>query len=251
MRGKSHLAIGLLTTVEATSAMGISISPIGVLLSIIFSIIPDIDEANSSALNKLISKSFTRKLHRLLLYSLLILSVFFYSKTNSSLYIILFLSLTMIGLVEKKVTENFVRSTFISMFFLIITAILVLFRLNISVIMLSALLCIFPVTKHRSLSHTAIMPIFIYFLMKYFEMEFNLNNIAIPSAIAYSSHLACDICTKRGIPIFSPIYRKNISIANLKVGSFLCNFVEVLAIGILVSLLLFMSFKGLIKVSLI
>lgn len=240
MRGKSHLAIGLLTTIEVSSIIGIGISPINMVFASIFSVLPDIDESNSSVLNNIISKKFTKQIHKVLLYTFLITLVYFYMKTNDNLYIILFVSIFLINIIEKKITENFVRSSFISLFFLLITLTLIIFKVNLGIVLMSSLLFLFPISKHRSISHSIIAVIFIFIVMKYLESIYYLKNIAVTSTIAYLSHIICDAVTKRGIPILYPFSKKFFSFGNLKVGSIFCNFIEWIIIFVLILILIFL-----------
>ena len=70
-------------------------------------------------------------------------------------------------------------------------------------------------------------------ILLFLEYNFKIENLAVIGCFAYSTHLVCDIITKRGIPLFYPFSKKYYSIGNLKVGYFKCNFIETVIIVIL------------------
>ncbi|MEG0249862.1 MAG: metal-dependent hydrolase [Peptostreptococcus sp.] len=239
MKSKSHLIIGTLSAVELSLAMGLSLTPITVSVAAFLSVAPDIDEANSNVLNMLISKKATKRIHSFLIYSLLIFCFYLYMKTSSNIYIGIIISFLFITIIEKKVTANKVRSLVLSGLIGLIALIMLFYKVNIGVVVLTFLIASFPIMSHRSFTHSLLIILLIYLLLSYIERTLNVNDLAIIGTFAYSTHLMCDIITKRGIPLFYPFSKKYFSLGNLRVGYFMCNFVEILVIFLLFLAILF------------
>lgn len=239
MKSKSHLIIGTLSSLELSLAMGLSLTPITLSVAAFLSVAPDIDEANSNVLNALVSKKTTKRIHSFLIYSLLIFSFYLYMKTSSNIYIGIIISFIFISIVEKKVTANKVRSIVLSLLIIFIGFIMLFYKLNIGIVVLTFLIASFPIMSHRSFTHSLSMIFLIYLLLSYIENTLKIADLSIIGTFAYSSHLMCDIITKRGVPLFYPFSKKYFSIANLRVGSFMCNFIEILLIFLLFLSILF------------
>ncbi len=239
MRSKSHLIIGTLAATEISVIFGIPITPLGILSSAFFSTAPDIDEANSNVLNKFISKNSTKKIYKILLYFLLILFFYLFIKTNDNLYFGFLVSVFLLNLIQKKLTENFIRSIVISSAFAFLALTMMLYNINFGIIALTIFLAIFPLLKHRGFTHSISMLVMIYVLLRYIEFTTSFKNISIVGTVSYSSHLLCDMITKRGIPLLYPISNKYYSIGKLKVGSFWGNFIEMVLIILLLIIVTF------------
>ncbi len=92
-----------------------------------------------------------------------------------------------------------------------------------------------PLVKHRTITHSLIAVVFIYFL-SYFIISkvhlplFNIKLVIIAS-LSYSSHLFLDIFSKKGILLFYP-FKKRIKI-----------FIDPIILKIIILTLFVISFK--------
>ena len=59
MRGKTHCTIGILSTIQACILFKIPISIFNIVVAAIFSILPDLDESNSTISNVFLNSSKT------------------------------------------------------------------------------------------------------------------------------------------------------------------------------------------------
>ena len=239
MKSRSHLIIGTLSTIEFSILTGIELTPVTLSVAAILSTIPDLDEPNSNVGSYIVSKKTTKKIHRLILYSLL-LAVFYISyRYYNNMYIGVFFSIISILFLEKKVSENKVRSLTLALFLMIIGGIFLFLNLSIWISVVCILFSLFPLFKHRSFTHSIFMVLIIFSLMVFLEYTFKVRYLAIISSFAYLTHLLGDIITKRGIPIFYPLSKKYYSIGNLRVGYLMCNIVEYGIIILLLFLILY------------
>lgn len=234
MKSKSHLIIGTLSAVEIALLMGLNITPITASVAAFLSVAPDIDEPNSNVMNALVSKKTTKTIHHFLIFILLLVCFYFYSKTNKNVYIGIVLSLVAIHLIEKRFTANKTRSIILCGVMIFIGLTMMLYNVNPGIVVLTFLISSFPIMNHRSFTHSLTILFVIYVILKYIEITLHIRDLAIIGTCAFGSHLICDIITKRGIPIFYPFSKKYYSIGNLRVGYFLCNVVEIIIIVVLI-----------------
>lgn len=73
--------------------------------------------------------------------------------------------------------------------------------------------------KHRGIMHTLIMPAFLIFSVHYID-ELIFRIFIIGLFIGYITHIAADMLTVRGCPVFFPITKKNIRFMKIKTGTF-------------------------------
>lgn len=239
MRGRSHLIIGTLATVEIALLYSTPITPLVLTSAAFFSIAADIDEPNSKVSTTLASKKNTKKAYKFILYAILLsffsLSVFISEKY----YLSGFIAIIGVLLIEKNFTHAKLRSYILSSIFIVFSIISFYFKFSMYMTLSFAFFSIMPLTKHRSITHSFLTVFIMYYLLFNVEKLSNLSGISFSFLIAYSSHLICDLITKRGIPVFYPISKKYISLSNITVGSFLCNTTEYLTITVLSFLILF------------
>lgn len=243
MKSKAHLIIGTLSAVEISLLLGLNITTVTIATAAFLSVAPDIDEPNSNVLDKFVSKKTTKKIHSMLIFTMLIACFYLYSKTEQNIYIGVVLSLIAISFIEKRVTVNRTRSAILTLAMLLISSTLLIYHVNAGIVVLSFLISIFPITNHRSLTHSAIIVVIFFIILKYIEITLKIKDIAIIGATALSSHLFCDIITKRGIPVFYPFSKKYFSLGKLKVDSFFCNMTEYAFIVILSLLIILEVFN--------
>ncbi len=238
MKGRAHLIIGTLTTIEASLLLGLSLSPITFTTAAFLSVVPDMDQANSRLSSKIVSKDTTKKIHNTLMFAMLLASFYFYTKTGRNIYIGALLSIFIVSFLQKKITINHTRSLILSLVMLFIAFSLSIYSVNKGVVVLAFLIAIFPLTSHRSFTHSLTALLIFFILLSYIESSLKIENLAFFGTLAIFSHLSCDIITRRGIPLFYPFSKKNFSLGNLRVGSFLCNMIEKLLIFTLTLLII-------------
>jgi|SRR3712207_6493732 len=240
MRGRTHLILGSLSSIELAILYKVPLGPIGLASILLCTVVADLDESNSNVMNKVISKDSTKKLYNILSYALVILLFYFSQRLKNNLYIGIGFSILLVNLISKKFTAGKLRSILISGLFILLALIFYLFDINMGLVFISSLLAVFPFLSHRKLTHSLLMLVIVYFLVRMVEIETGLHYIAILSTFAYSSHIVLDMVTKMGVPLFYPLSSKNYSILGLKVGSLFCNLVEYLLI-IIMSVILLVS----------
>lgn len=236
MRGKTHLILGSLSSLELAILYNIPIGPLSLASLLFFSIVADLDESNSNVMNRVVRKDTSKKIHTILSYSLAVALFYYSQKLNKNFYIGLSISVIIVTLVTKKFTAGKLRSLLISGFFLLLSLNFYLFNFNLGLILTSSLLAIFPFLKHRKLTHSLLMLVIVYGLTYMVEIHTGIRHLSSLSTIAYSSHLLLDLVTKMGIPLFYPFSSKNYSLVPLRVGSMFCNLVEnalILIIGLI------------------
>lgn len=233
MRGKTHLILGSLSSLELAILYNIPIGPVGLASVLFCSIVADLDESNSNVMNNIIRKDTTKKIHTLLSYFLAIVLFYYSQKVGKNFYLALGISVIVVTLTTKKFTAGKLRNIFIFIFFFILSLNFFLFDFNLGLVFISSLLSLFPFLKHRKLTHSLIMLLIVYGLVHLVEVQTGIRHLAILSTIAYSSHLVLDLTTKMGIPLFYPFSSKNYSLFPLRVGSLFCNMVENILIVIM------------------
>lgn len=238
MRSRTHLIAGTMATLEISLLCGLPISPLTIPVAMACSVMSDIDEANSNVLNKLISKDSTRNIHSVILFLFAIISFYMYQKTGLNLYMATIFALVFTLLASRWLTSNLVRSLVISAIFFLIGASMYLHNFNIGYTLFTLLIGVYPLLKHRGISHSLLALAIIFLIFTCIEKGGGPSNLACPASIAYASHLVFDMTTKRGVALFLPFSEKYYRFANLKVGSLLSNLVEKIVILALAILLL-------------
>ena len=237
MRGRTHLIAGTMATFEISILCGLPIVLLTLPVTMICSVIPDIDEANSNTLSKLISKSITKKIHLALLFSFTTLSFYMYMKTGMNAYLGMVLSVLFSILVSKRLTSSLVRSIVISSLFFIVSLTLYLHKFNLGYSLFALIFAIYPLLKHRGISHSLLGSIIVFFIFTYIEKSGGPANLAYPASMAYLIHLVFDMATKRGVPLLLPFSKRYYRFGNLRVGSIICNLIENILIILLAVIL--------------
>ncbi len=226
MRGRTHLIVGTLSALEISLILGLPVTPVSVVIAATFSVISDIDEPNSNVMSKIITKNTTKNIHDFLIYLIMIVSFYNYIKTDDNVYIGALICILLIFIIQKKLTINLVRSFVISSFILLLALTMLIFKINIGIVILTLMFSLFPLSKHRGITHSLTLALLIYAIVIFIELTTNIKGLSVVAISAFLSHLCCDIVTKRGIPIFYPFTNKYYHLGKLKVNSFFCNFVE-------------------------
>lgn len=237
MRGRSHLIIGTLSAVELSLILGVSITPLSLVFSALFSILPDVDEPNSKAMDYIISKKFTEKLYNTLVVLSALIVFYIYTRTGNSLFLGILSSILVVNLLKKKISCIFFRSIFVSISLMLLSTTLYLYKIDLSIVIFTFIISIFPLLKHRGWTHSLTMVLVFYLLLGFMDKVFG-TNFSLFCVFSYLIHLLGDIITKRGIPLLYPFIKRNFSIGTLKVGSLFCNLIEYFFIFILFILIL-------------
>jgi inner membrane protein len=72
---------------------------------------------------------------------------------------------------------------------------------------------------HRGITHTLLGPAILFAGMYYLAVIPVLSSLIFGLFVGWVSHLMADICNKKGIPLFWPIFHKKIHIATFKTGT--------------------------------
>lgn len=244
MRGKTHCTIGILAAIQASILFKIPISLFNLMISAIFSLLPDLDESNSIVSDFFFKKKVSKFLYKLLIYMINVIIFFVSLKINDNFYISSIITFMAIIIIESKLTHLFLRKIFLSLIFILLALCLYFIEAQMYFIIFTLMLAIFPWLKHRSFSHSIFAIVIIYFLLKQIELLTNISNLSFFGTISYASHIFLgDLFTRQGVPLFYPVNDKKISLGFLKVGGTLSNLLEILFIIILVGLLIFSIIK--------
>lgn len=244
MRGRTHCTIGILASIQASLIFKIPISIFSIIISAIFSLLPDLDEPNSTISDIFFKKNISKFLYKILIYLINILIFFFSIKINNNFYLSSIITFASIFIIESKLTHKFLRKLFLSLIFLLLGVCLYLVNTKFYIVLFVMLLAIFPWLKHRGLSHSVFAIIIIYILLKQIELLTNIYNLSFWGTISYASHIFLgDIFTRQGVPLFYPLIEKKISLGNLRVGGYFSNLLEILLIISLVFLIIYSIIK--------
>ena len=244
MRGRTHCTIGVLASIQASLIFKIPISIFSIIISAVFSLLPDLDEPNSTISHLFFKKNFSKFIYKILIYLINILIFFFSLKINDNFYLGSVITFISIFIIESKLTHNFLRKIFLSLIFLLLGTCLYLVNTKIHIILFIMMLAIFPWLKHRGISHSILAIIIIYLLLKQIEILTNIYNLSFWGTISYASHIFLgDLFTRQGVPLFYPLSNKKISLGNLKVGGYFSNFLEILIIISLICIIIYSLIK--------
>lgn len=244
MRGKSHGAVGILTAIQTSIMFKIPISIVGILVAAIFSILPDLDQPNSSISQFIFKNDISKYIYKIFIYLVNVIIFFVSININENFYISAIVTFIAIIIIEAKITHSLIRKVFLSLIFILLAISLYFINVPIYFVMFALIFAVFPWLKHRSFSHSIFALIMIYFILKQIELVSGFEYLSVYGTIAYGSHIFLgDLFTKQGVPLFYPISDKKISLGFLKVGSKFSNFAEYLFILALLLIVLFSIYK--------
>lgn len=244
MRGKTHCTIGILSAIQACILFKIPISIFNLVLAAIFSILPDLDESNSTISNIFLKQNTSKLIFKIVIY-IINFAIFFVSiEINNSFFLSSIITFIAITVLESKLTHALLRKILLSLMLILFSLCLFFLKIKIYFVIFFLILASFPWLKHRSFSHSIFAIIIIYFLLKEIELIYNICNLSFLGTIAYASHLFLgDLFTKSGIPLFYPISNKKISLGYFRVGSFFNNILEILIVILLVGCIILSIIK--------
>ncbi|RDY28805.1 metal-dependent hydrolase [Romboutsia weinsteinii] len=244
MRGKTHCTIGILASIQASIIFKVPISLFSLMISAIFSLLPDLDEPNSIVSDFFFKKNISKFIYKIIIYTTNIAIFFISIKINNNFYFSSIITFIAIFVIESKLTHNLLRKVFLSLIFILLATCLYFVKIPIYFIIFCLMLATFPWMKHRSFSHSMFSIIIIYFLLKQIELLTNISNLSFFGTISYASHMFLgDIFTKQGVPLFYPISDKKISLGFLRVGSFFSNLLEIVFVIVLVICIIYSIIK--------
>ncbi|MGL5694900.1 MAG: metal-dependent hydrolase [Peptostreptococcaceae bacterium] len=244
MRGRTHCTIGVLASIQASLIFKIPISIFSIIISAIFSLLPDLDEANSTISNFFLNKKTSKFIYKLLIYTLNILIFFFSLQINNNFIFSSIITFVSIFIIETKLSHNCLRKIFLSLTFLLLGICLCLIKAKFYIILFTLLLAILPWFKHRGASHSILAIIVLYLLLKQIELLTSIYNLSFWGTISYSSHIFLgDLFTRQGVPLFFPLSEKKFSLGNLRVGGSLSNILEIIIVLFLILLILYSVIK--------
>lgn len=95
MRGKTHFTIGILASLQASIIFNKPISLMNIGICSLFSILPDLDTSNSVISNTILNHNTSKKIYKIIVYTLDILIFFnifknkwkFFHKFSYNIYI--------------------------------------------------------------------------------------------------------------------------------------------------------------------
>lgn len=239
MKGKTHGTIGLLTSIEVSLLSSQTINPLNLLVALIFSLLPDIDEPDSLISKYIISRQITKNIQRIILYAGNLLGFYLvYSFTHKLSFIFIFCMISTF-ILEKLVNQKRIRRISLSFMLILTSAIFYYYSFRWFFIAIPLILSPIPWLGHRNITHSITSVIILYYLLTFTEMPIT---IIIHSIAGYSSHLIGDFLTKQGIPLFYPFFKKRYAIRIMSTGSKMGNFVELLIIVIIV-IIIYITYK--------
>lgn len=244
MRGKTHCTIGILSTIQACILFKVPISIFNLVLAAIFSILPDLDESNSTISNVILKQDASKFILKIVIY-IINFAIFFISlKLNNNFLLSSIVTFIAIMILESKLNHILLRKILLSLTLILLSLCLFFIKVKIYFVIFFLILASFPWLKHRSFSHSIFASIIIYFLLKQIEIIYNISNLSFFGTIGYTSHLLLgDLFTKSGIPLFYPISDKKYSLGYFRVGSFFSNALEILIVVLLIGSIILTTIK--------
>ena len=244
MKGKTHCTIGILSSIQACILFKLPINLSTLVVSAILSLLPDLDEQNSTISNFFVKKKTSQLIFKFMIYAINI-SIFFVSlKINDNFYISSLITFIAIAIVERKLSYSHLRKLLLSFMFILLALCLYLTKFNIYFVISIALLSIFPRLKHRGFSHSIIAIFVIRFFLKQIEIIYDIDNLTFIGTVSYASHIFLgDLFTKAGVPLFYPVSTKKYSLFHSRVGSFWSNTFEIFIVVFLIVAIVFTLFN--------
>ena len=234
-----------MSTIQACILFKIPISIFNLVLAAIFSILPDLDESNSTISNVFLKQDASKLILKIVIY-IINFAIFFISLkiNNNNFFLSSIVTFIAIMVLESKINHILLRKILLSLTLILLSLCLFFIKVKIYFVIFFLMLASFPWLKHRSFSHSIFAIIVIYFLLKQIEIIYNISNLSFFGTIGYASHLFLgDLFTKSGIPLFYPISNKKYSLGYFRVGSFFNNALEILIVVILVGSIIFSTIK--------
>lgn len=219
MLGRTHIALGLMTSLMVISFLGISLTAdelntIAIIVAVIGALLPDLDMGTSSLAGKfgIIKTKHIKKLWYVILTMMSIATIVFL-KNHPIFYgiaFIIFLGFLFADKFARKgyyMIRNFVQAI------VAITIILASYYYNhYTLISVGVILIILLCSKHRGFSHSIIFLLGSTFAVRKISLFYGHIDYSIIFAVSMTSHLLGDMFTKAGIGLFMPFSGKRIKL---------------------------------------
>ena len=211
MKSVTHVAIGALTYTNYLMLSGNKIDILDIPIVLTFSVLPDIDISSSKISSKLRNIPLNLIIYGMLsIFSLIILYMCLV-KQNISHYYILSIP-TMVVFLKLFSKNKILKKISLSLFFVFLYYLFFKYSKVGSTKNIFLFLAVLPYFTHRGLSHSILSVIIIAITLYPLSQTDTLKSYYTAALISYSSHLFLgDIFTKKGIKLFYPLSKKDVS----------------------------------------
>lgn len=213
MLGRTHIALGLMTSLIVVYFLGFSpINTTAIMVAIVGALLPDLDMDNSSLANRfaIIKARHIKRVWVIILIGLLIIAIIFLRGTPI-LYGIIFIVILGLIFADKfarrgySLMRNFVQAI------TAITLILASYLYGHYVLIFGGIILIILLfSKHRGFSHSIVFLIFCSLIVRKISLFYGNLDYSPIFAVSMASHLLGDMFTRAGIGLLIPFSKKRI-----------------------------------------
>lgn len=245
MKGKAHASIGALTYYNYAILTQSGLSLLMFFISIIFSLIPDLDTEKSIASKHIPSRKLEIFIEAIIGVILFLTTFQLWVENGFNYYVLLILFLFLFFIFKFNIKKLKLRKIILTVYSIVFYFLIVYITGSKSHYFFVLFLGIIPWFSHRSFSHSLVSVVFLYFSIQRLESLFKLDHLKEVVALSYASHIFLgDILTVQGVPIFWPISKKRFSLISTKIKSQKYeNIVEISVISFLVILAFYLNNK--------
>ena len=138
MRGKTHCTIGILSTIQACILFKIPISIFNLVLAAIFSILPDLDESNSTISSVFLKQDASKLILKIVIY-IINFAIFFISLkiNNNNFFLSSIVTFIAIMVLESKINHILLRKILLSLTLILLSLCLFFIKVKIYFVILS------------------------------------------------------------------------------------------------------------------
>jgi len=238
MLGRTHVALGLMTSLLVMSIIGASLTIeefniVAVIVTVTGALLPDLDMGTSSLAGKfgIIKAKHIKKVWISILTLMSIAAIIFLKDTPIfyGVALIIFLGFIFSDKFARKgyyTIRNFIQS--------IVAISIILFSNyygHYSLAFIGVILILLLLSKHRGLSHSIIFLIGSTFVVRKISLFYGRIDYSIIFAVSMTSHLLGDMLTKSGIGLFVPFNNKRIKFPyTIKTGGKIEKFIFISAL---------------------
>lgn len=233
MLGKTHVALGLMTSLLITSFLGTSLTienfnSIAILTAVIGALLPDLDTGKSSLASKfgIIKTKHIKKVWITILTIMLITVLIFLKDTP------IFYGVNFIILLGFLFSDKFARKGYytIRKFVQAIIGISIIFFAyyynHYSIALIGIVLILLLFSRHRGISHSILFLIGCTYSVRKISLSYGDIDYSIIFGISMASHILGDMLTKAGVSLFFPFTDKRIKFPyTIKTGGKIENFI--------------------------
>lgn len=211
MKSVTHLTTGVLTYTNYILLSGNKIDILDIPIVLTFSVLPDIDISSSKISSKFRNIPLNFIVYGTLsIFSLIILYICLVKKSISYYFILLIP--TMVLFLKLFSKNKILKKISLSLSFVFLYYLFYKYTNAGSPKNILLFLAVLPYFTHRSLSHSLLSIIIIGATLYPLYKTDTMQSYYISALLSYSSHLFLgDIFTKKGIKLFYPLSKKDIS----------------------------------------